>query len=461
MSLILIPIATGLWLKYKFREINLILIALISIGITQGLCGNIAFISGIVDFNWGAIKGLLLVILFIVTMGRFKNLKLKLPISFVAWSIIFALLYLVVLGHIFEAINNGSAINAFNVLQNFALVNMLMVFVAFFGYEEKQAVSVVDSLIYLGKPISLFAIFQWVAFKYYEIDVSLMMAAKGFGSMNSDDGEALRVFSTFDTHYGLSAFLTLITVLYVSRSFYKPEKFSFGMLGLFVIAHSLTFNLTGLFLTVSGCVFSVVLYKQKNKLRLSKPIISRIIVFSLIVFSLALLNPTFKQRILGIADYSETSSGAGNSLYLRNVFIRNALDILASNPNGVGLSLTDTSTENYEDLGYVRTGVINRPISADSWFLWLTLQIGLFFIVILALIYLTPFTVGLLSFKTIVPSLQWQACACTSAVLVVLLGLISNSPILNYPPSNIFIWWLVGTLFAIIRIKQSTFTPLK
>lgn len=460
MALLLIPIATALWLKFKYRETNLVLIALISVGVMQGLCSNIAYNMGIDDLNWGQLKGALLIILFALVVLKIQNLDKKLPALFLIWSLIYLLFSLVIMLHILEAKDDNQTINTFNVVQNFPIINMLMVFISFFSYQKKVAAQVVDLIIELGKPISIIAILQWIIYKYFEIDTSLMMAARQFGTLNADDGAAIRVFSVFYTHYGLSAYLTLVTVLYVSRSLFKPAEFSVPSLGLFVVAHLLTFNLTGLVLTIGGCLFSMYIFMQNNnRLLLSKRTLIRVGAFGAFGVLLILLNPTLQQRITGIADYSDTSSGAGNSLYQRNIFIGNAIDVLSTSPNGLGLSLTDTSMDNYVDQGFARSGVINQQISADAWFLWLVLQIGLLYGGLMLLIYVVPLLRGLLALSTTEPAYQWQICAFTSILFVILLGALSNSTILNYPPSNIILWWSVGALFAIPKVRQTENSP--
>lgn len=459
MSLIAIPFLLSFFLKYKYRQISYIFILLISIGVMQGLCENIALITGVDNIQWGTIKALLIVSMFLLLLFDKSNFKKKLPFCLLVWSACFVCFSLIITWHVFEATNNNYSINVFNVIQNFSLLNMLMVYVVFFSYKEKLVNPVVDMLIAIGKIVSVFAILQWIAFKYFVNSILLaIVELRGFNRLDGDDGGGIRVFSFFSTHYGLSAFLIIITVLYVARSLFCNRGINYFTLLLLIVAHILTFNLTGILLTFCGCIFTYFIYIYSCRRSFNyifKTMKMAALVIVIVVFTLTLISD-FRQRIYGISNQTETSSGAGYSLYLRNQFIHTEFNLLAANPLGIGLSLTDIAKENSIDLGYVRTGIINDVFSSDAWFLWLIVQVGLLSGLILLSIYIIPLVIGLLNFKSRTMSERWQICAFSSLLLVIFVGCMSNSPILTYPPSNILIWCAVGAIFAIASRKNAT-----
>lgn len=451
----MLPFLLSFYLKYHYRKIGYLFVLLVSIGVTQGICEHVAMITGSDGVQWGAIKVLVILGMFCSTIANVHNMKRMLANRLLIWTSLFVLLCLAIAWHVVSAVSAGNAINVFNVLQNFSLLNMLMVYVAYFAYRSEYANSIVDMLVFLGRLTSYVAVAQWLLFKYFENNVVVMEIAKNFGRLNADDGEKIRIFSVFQNSYGLSAFLMLVTVLYFNKLLAEKRNINNLTLYLFVSAHALTYNLTGMGLTFLGCLFAYVMqmssgvlavkYAGKVAIRLA----AAIFVVSLLLFSFG----EFRQRITGIFDYSETSSGAGNSLYLRNKFIHTGLDTLAENITGIGLTLTDTSKPGYEDQGYVRSGIID-DFSADAYFLWLFVQVGLFWGVLLVAIYIYPFVSGVRVGKIAVGAEKWQCCAVASLLFVVLAGSMSNSMILTYPPANILIWCAVGAVFA-MPTKQS------
>jgi len=458
MILAVIPILMSILLKYKYKQINYIFILLISIGVMQGLCENIAFVTGANGVKWGPIKALIIIALFLIVTLNKSSLKTRLSNSFLLWSASVTSLYLIIAWHVFEAINNGQSINVFNVIQNYSLLNMIMALVVFFSYKEHITNLVVEMLVDIGKYVSIFAILQWILFKYYENNLLVAIASRGFGRLNAGEGGGIRVFSVFANHYGLSSFLTIITVLYVTRALYLSQNLKFMTLLLLVVAHVLTFNLTGIFLTFVGCFISYLIniYSCKKSVNYLIKTIKIASFVTCIVLIILMSFSDFRQRLYGITDYSEVSSGAGNSLFVRNQFIHNGINLFVSNLNGVGLSLTDTSQNTYDDLGFVRTGIVDN-FSADAWFLWLIVQIGIFPGLLLLFVYIHPFLIGLLNLKTNSISAKWQICAFLSLLFIILLGSISNSEILNYPPSNILNWCAIGAIFAIASKNKILF----
>jgi hypothetical protein len=456
VSLVFVPIAFACWLKYKYRQINFLFILLFAVGITQGLCENIAFFAlGEPGLSWGLFKGAVIAVALVGTIINPETFKRPLSRSFLVWSAIYGFLLIALIGHVFEAINNGQTINSINVFQNFGAINMLMVYIVFFNYNEKLVDVVIEMISRTGMVVSVIAIFQWIAFRYYEIDTRLLMAAKDFGSIYSDDGEALRVFSVFSTHYGLSAFLTLVTILHFSRWLFNRQSVSAWPLLLFVVAHTLTFNLTGIFLTASGCGFALLLLLRRKTFRLSVSRLATLILASGFVVIIIMFNETFSTRLAGVVDYSATSSGAGYSLYERMIFLRNAFGLLLANPFGIGLSLTDVSLSDYNDLGYVRIGLPDVAISADAYFVWLILQIGIALGIGMLLLYCVPLGRGIALAKATDANLGFHGAAFSSIIFVILLGALSNSSVLTYPPSNILFWCAVGALFAMRSVHSS------
>lgn len=444
MNLILIPFACFIWLRLKFKGINPVFIGLICIGITQGLCSNLAYLMMLEDFGWGIVKSVLIGILFLISLIYiFKNKK-SLPTVFKFWISVYIFFVMFIVLLIIEA-KNIEDINVANVLQNFSLVNMLVVIFALFNASERIENLTIDLLILLGKVVSVIAIIQWILFTYYSVNVNDVLASKSFNILY--DG-ILRASGTFYNHYGLSAFLSVVIILYVTKSIYHKKYFSYYTFILFNTAILITFNLTALLLTIIGCIFSGCIYIRRNSIRLSLIGIVNLFIFIFIFILILIITPGIKDRILSTLDYSESTVGAGNSLYIRNEYIKNGLDILMDSPNGIGLSLTDTSKEEYEDMGYVRSGFMKYDISADAWFLWLAVQIGIFFSFILSLLYAIPFFYGIKISQKIPSHLQWRLTAFTSTLFIILIGSFSNSAILNYPPSNIIIWWEVGVILS-------------
>ena len=447
MSLIFIPLSFFMWMAWKFRGINLIFLGLICIGVTQGLCSNIAYFMGIEDLRWGLIKSALLAVLFLMSLLYFCKNNNFLPTSFIVWLLIYIFFSIFVLFLVFE-VNDINDINIANVLQNFSLINMLIVIFTLFSSNEKVDALIIDLLIFLGKFISVISIFQWVFFTYFSINVNDVLASKSFNILY--DG-ILRASGTFYNHYGLSAFLSIIIILYITKSIYYKKYFSYSTFILFVTAISLTFNLTGVLLACIGCFFSIIMCIKYDKIIISPINIFKLLSIFLILIVISVVTPGIKDRIFSILDYSESTVGAGNSLNIRNAYIKNSIDILVDSPNGIGLSLTDTSKDQYEDMGYVRSGSLKYDISADAWFLWLAVQIGIFFSFILFLLYVIPFFYGFQIARKISNDLQWKIIAFTSTLFIILVGSFSNSAILNYPPSNIIIWWEVGVILSYFK----------
>jgi hypothetical protein len=447
MSLIFIPLCFFVWMALKFKGINLIFLGLICIGVTQGLCSNIAYFMVIEDLSWGLIKSALLAVLFLLSLLYiYKNNNL-LPTSFMVWLSIYIFFSIFILFLIFE-VNDINDINIANVLQNFSLINMFIVIFTLFISNEKVDTLIIDFLIFLGKFISVISIFQWIFFTYYNVDVNDFLASKSFNILY--DG-VLRASGPFYNHYGLSAFLSIIIILYITKSIYYKKYFSYFTFILFVTAILLTFNLTGILLACIGCIFSIIMCIKYDEIKITPFNIFKLILIFLISILIFIITPGIKDRIFSVLDYSESTVGAGNSLNIRNIYIKNSIDILIDSPNGIGLSLTDTSRDEYEDMGYVRSGSLKDPISADAWFLWLAVQIGIFFSFILFLLYAIPFFYGFQISRKISNHLQWKIIAFTSTLFIILVGSFSNSAILNYPPSNIIIWWEVGVILSYFK----------
>jgi len=335
-------------------------------------------------------------------------------------------------------------------MQNYSLLNMLMVYVAYFKFKDHLADTVMNMLTDIGIFVSIIAIFQWLIFKIYENSILLTLASRAFGRLDEDSGGGIRVFSVFISHYGLSAFLCIVTILYATRSLYGSCKPNYFTIFLFAFAQLVTFNLTSIFLTFIGCLISYLshMYSFNMSFKYLYKTLKRSFFLLILFSSTFLIFKDFRTRISGIVNYSETSTGAGNSLYLRNQFIINQLQLLSSNLNGIGLSLTDTSKDSYSDNGYVRTGITADFFTADAWFLWLIVQIGLFFGLLLLYVFFSPLFIAIFLLISRTRSNTWPVCASMSLLFIVLLGCMSNSSILNYPPSNVIIWCTVGVIFA-------------
>jgi hypothetical protein len=88
--------------------------------------------------------------------------------------------------------------------------------------------------------------------------------------------------------------------------------------------------------------------------------------------------------------------------------------------------------------------------SGDAWFLWLVVQLGLLFGILYLLLFLIPIVYGWKMKNRIQDnSLRIVFNGILALLIVTFIGGISNSPVLVFPPTNLFFWAAVGLLFKI------------
>jgi hypothetical protein len=158
--------------------------------------------------------------------------------------------------------------------------------------------------------------------------------------------------------------------------------------------------------------------------------------------------PPLRDRVTGIFDVHQAT---GSSLYYRQQGLAAGVQAVIDYPFGFGLLLNSFNDPIPGLTGYARvTGYFeehNAFFSADTWFPWLMVQIGVLgFSLYAALLFLPVLWGWRQSPKIRDPGLRVLMNGVTALMAGVFVAGVSNSPLLIFVPSNLLIWAAVGAL---------------
>jgi hypothetical protein len=368
-----------------------------------------------------------------------------------------------------EALVTEPRYNGIGAIQNFGIGNMLLCIMVYFDSNQRQVHTALKIFVWFGVIAALFGIIQRLlgppflfslGFDLYDPSSFAFLSSINMETRHRDIEKGFRAFSFFASHHAFSAFLILSTLcLQILRLQKKISSAIYVMiLGIFLGGFIVTFNLTNLISCIIILTFIAFLQHAKKlkglfKVFLKKSVLRNMAVFIIISACAMIFIEPLRDRIAGIFEISEYNAGAGGSLYHRVNYISNGLTALSEHPLGLGLTLQQISDPKSNLSGYARKNYFeenNLSFSGDSWFLWLLVQLGLPFGILYFLLFLIPLIVGWKQRNAIKnKDLEVIFHGILALLFVTFLGGISNSPILVFPPNNLFIWAAVGLLIKI------------
>jgi hypothetical protein len=385
------------------------------------------------------------------------------------WTAFWVINWLFFIGLIIEALIVEPTYNPIGVIQNFGIGNMFLAIMVFMDAQVKQVEKLLKVLVWLGIFAALFGVVQRLLgpslFAAIGIDIFDPYTFAFLDSSNMETGHrdienGFRAFSFFASHHSFSAFLILSTLSLQILMYQKRIGAIFYSLAMIIMFSGfvVSFNLTNMF----SCIIIIILFaifqyaKKINllfKLLLNKSVWRNVIIA--VFFGICAISTyePLRNRLIGIFDISSSNAGAGGSLNTRINYFLNGVEALSENPFGLGLILNQNSDQKSTLSGFSRRDYFSEhhlAFSGDSWFLFLTVQIGFFFGILYFLLFLIPIYYGITLKNAIYDTnLIIIFRGITALLIIVFIGGISNSPILVYPPSNLFIWAAVGVLLKI------------
>lgn len=471
----ILVLLTGLvaaWIIRTKRDFQVIFLLLLMIGYFQGFSDKLKVVFPFLPPNtlWGPLKYSLMTLLLLKYFLKILiEKKTSLHSGMRIWLGVWTLNFVAFLFLIGEAMIAEPKYKAIGAIQTFGIGNMLLCIIVYFGSNQRQISSALKLFVWLGVFAALFGIVQRllgplalsaIGFDLYDSTSYAFLSSTNVETRHLDIEKGFRAFSFFASHHAFSAFLILSTLsLQILRLQNKiASGLYFLISSIFLAGFIVTFNLTNLFSCVLILIFEASFQYAKNlkgffKGFLRKSVLRNILVLlALSTCAIGFIDP-LRDRVAGIFDVSQYNAGAGGSLYSRLNFVSSGLIALSEHPMGLGLRLQQISDSKDILSGYARNNYFeenNLPFSADSWFLFLLVQLGLPFGILYFLLFLVPIIVGWRTKNTIQnKDLRIIFHGLLALLIVVFLGGVSNSPILVFPPSNLFIWAAVGILLKI------------
>ncbi|MBF0232965.1 MAG: hypothetical protein HQK65_07995 [Desulfamplus sp.] len=256
----------------------------------------------------------------------------------------------------------------------------------------------------------------------------------------SDESYAFRPFSLFQTHYDLTAFLTL-SLMAISLLFTQNHiKKSTYILLLFIgIAGLLTtHNVTAYILII---IYFSIIHKNNdsdisfNKFN-NKNFTLKVLQFGflLIMFLLILFQTTFGDRVLTIFNNYQDST-----LFYRILFMKNSIEAFFDKPYGWGWI-------------YAVKGGYQLPywITSDNFYLWVTVFGGGVFV----LLFFGLRTLPLIAARKLIKKNNEYRIIWAWCMISMLCGL-SNAFISNSGSSVFFYWFFLGFLLKMPLLKNN------
>jgi hypothetical protein len=471
-SISLAIVIVAFWLVKTHRDFQAIFLALFIIAFFQGFIDKIRIIFPFLPPSslWGPLKYFLMALLLCRYLPKILiEMRLYLNSGIRLWLVVWLLNWVIFIMLVIEAMIAEPKYKPIGALQNFGMANMFLGIMVYFDSRPRQVIRMLYVFVWFGVLAALFGIIQRalgpsilsaLGFDLFAPNSFAFLNSTNMETQHRDIENGLRAFSFFASHHAFSAFLIFSTLsLQIVRLQNRISSLLYMVIlcilfGGFIV----TFNLTNLF----SCILILLLFaflQHTQKLSafyrffLKKSVWRNFMVFTIIgICTLALLEP-LRNRFVGIFDIGAHNPGAGGSLYSRMEYVSNGLEALAENPLGLGFTLQQISDPLSSLKGYARENYFeehNLSFSGDSFFLWLLVQLGLIFGAAYFLLFLVPIIYGWRLKNAIQDkNLRIIFHGILALLIITVIGGISNSPILVFPPSNLFIWAAVGLLFKI------------
>jgi hypothetical protein len=460
------------WIIKTNRVFQAIFLLLFIVGFFQGFIDKLKIIFPFLPPNtlWGPLKYFLMSLLLLKYISKiFVENKTSLNSGMRLWLGIWLLNLVVFSFLIAEAIITEPRYRPIGAIQTFGIGNMLLCIMVYFDSNQRQVFSALKIFVWFGVLAALFGILQRLlgppfltalGFDLFDSNAFAFLGSANMETNHLDVEKGFRAFSFFASHHAFSAFLILSTLsLQILRLQNKiTSGLYFLILSIFLGGFIVTFNLTNLISCILILIIAAILQYAKKlkslfKVFLRKSVLRNIVILILVSACTIIFIEPLRDRVAGIFEVSENNAGAGGSMYHRLEFISSGLNALSEHPLGLGLNLQQISDSKSILSGFARHNFIaenNLPFSADSWFLWLLVQLGLPLGILYFLLFIIPLIVGWKSRNIIKnKNLEIISHGILALLFVTFLGGISNSPILVFPPCNLFVWAAVGLLLKI------------
>lgn len=452
-------------------ELNALFLGLVAVGFFQSFSDSLRSIFSFLPppSLWGPLKfGIILLMLGICFLRWLFGKEIRLNKGMLTWSVIWFINWLILVLLFSEGIFLNTHISPLKTIQSFGMGNMIMVLVVYLFARPSSLFAFLKVLVWAGIAAALFGITQSLLgpqfLAAHGIDVYSPTRFSFLDSVNPESGHhdftnGFRAFSFFSSHHAFSAFLVFsIVALHILYKTRKVNRIFYFISSLCMWSGmAITYNLTNIF----TCIFILLLTEYFQSIQNYK--ISFQFIFkrkfwrnliSIVMLCIIVISPfeSVRNRFLGIFDYSPISAGAGGSLFSRTIFIKNGLDALAENPMGLGLyhgyNKAGTGAPGYTRENFFEEN--DLVFSADAYFLWLLVQIGLPCFLLYFLLMAYPVFWALKERRRLRDShLRITFFSLLSITMVTILMGVSNSPILVFPPSNLLIWSAIGIMLKI------------
>jgi hypothetical protein len=456
-----------LWKKEK--DFEFVFILLYVIGLFQGIIDKVVAISSVLPTStiWGPLKySLLLLMIGGTSLRLIRKKRFIINTGMKIWIGVFVLTWGMFAALMIEARSAEPRFLPTNTLQNYGIVNMLMCVIVYLNVKQTHINTFLKILTWSGIVAALVGVVQIILGPVRLVSMGInVLDANSFASLAADDvGEGfvnlLRTFSFFASHHGFSAFLIIaimgLQVLRFSRNVTKRSS----VIGMTImwIGMATTFNLTNILFCTMTLMLFVYLHYTNATLALQRIFLRKtfwktiLLILVILPIVLATVEPV-RKRVFGAFDFREGAQSAGGSLYLRHIYISNGIQALMNHPLGLGLNLSVINNSKYDMKGYSRGDYFseqNLGFSADCWFLWLFVQLGVFGFLLYILCFLIPIIWGWSQREKIANAESMILFYGLLSLLVfTIIAGISNSPTLVYSPSNLLIWAAAGLLMKV------------
>lgn len=331
--------------------------------------------------DFGMIKVFLLTILFSiyifsVLIGKTYKVHRSIWYFFLIYS-----LFLV--GFLYMLISDiaDDKVSAFESLMVFMMYAYYPVIV-FFAYNEFKRTKAIENMLnlvlYLAIFMSVVGFFQWFVGPVFLASTGMEIIREGYGGQapmvntmvkNVEDIVHFRVFSTLNDHYAYAAFLLLavVSILYYIDMFKKNRKY-IVILALVLFSVISTYSIAALI----GISLLLIAFISKEPIlegRIVNKSIFRLFIFLILCFGIIILTG-FEERL------RSTLTLSSGTLLARSRFFSAGITGFLKNPFGYGFSIRELTK-----------GV---AISADCFWLWALLQLGIIVFIPFSLLYIYP-----------------------------------------------------------------------
>jgi hypothetical protein len=465
-------LAAGIWVIKTKRDFQIIFLLLFFISFFQGFIDKLKVILPMLPPSsiWGPMKyGLMALLLCRYLPEILVEMKLRINSGMRLWLGIWFVNLLIFIILIAEAKIAEPKYKPIGALQTFGIGNMFLAFMVYFDSKPRQVETMIKVFAWFGVLAAIFGIIQRLlgpvllfamGFDLYDPNSFVFLNSDNMETRHMDIEKGLRAFSFFASHHAFSAFLIFSTLcLQILRLQKKIGAVPYiAMITIYFGGFFVTFNLTNLMACITILFLFSLLHHAKRLKVLFRLFVNKsvwrngIIILTVSVCAVSFIEP-LRNRFEGIFDVSDQNSGAGGSLYFRMQFISNGLEAIVEHPLGLGLVLQQISNAQSSLRGYARHNFFEEHglgFTGDAWFLYLLVQLGIVCGVVYFLLFLVPIFYGWRLKNAIHDdNLQIVFKAVLALVTVTFIGGISNSPVLVFPPANLFIWAAVGLLFKI------------